>query len=160
MRAVVYRDFGSPDVLKVEEIDKPTPGDKEVLVAVRAAAVNMFDWYMVRGKPAFFRLVLGSGKKPLGVDLAGVVEAVGRSVRRFKPGDHVFGTARGKGIRAKGGSFAEYVSTYETIVAGFPVTTAFAGTFSVTTEPGSTTARRPMTTPGRTVALTPMEANR
>ena len=73
MRAVVYRDFGTPDVLKLEEVAKPAPADDEVLVAVRAAAVNTFDWYMVRGKPAFFRLLLGSGRKSLGVDLAGEV---------------------------------------------------------------------------------------
>src|SRR5207237_6700757 len=121
----VYRDFGSPDVLRTEDIGTPTPGDKEVLIAVRAAAVNMFDWYMVRGKPAFFRLVLGSGKKPLGVDLAGVVEAIGRSVTRFKPGDQVFGTARGKGIRAKAGSFAEYVPTPEQTLAIKPRNVTF-----------------------------------
>src|SRR6266404_9851089 len=109
MRAVVYRDFGTPDVLRLEEVAKPAPADGEVLVAVRAAAVNTFDWYMVRGKPAFFRLFLGSGRKPLGVDLAGEVEAVGRNVTRFKPGDRVFGTGRAK-MRAKRGSFAEYVS--------------------------------------------------
>ena len=125
MKAIVYRDFGAPDVVHVEDIDKPTPADNEVLVAVRAAAVNMFDWYMVRGKPAFFRLVLGSGKKPLGVDLAGKVEAVGRSVTRFKPGDHVFGTARGKSIRAKRGSFAEYVSTSEQTLAVKPRNVSF-----------------------------------
>src|SRR2546430_14353483 len=106
MRAIVYRDFGTPDVLKVEEVVKPVPTDDEVLVAVRAAAVNTFDWYMVRGKPALFRLLLSSGRKPLGVDLAGEVEAVGRSVTRFKPGDRVFGTGRDK-MRAKRDSFAE-----------------------------------------------------
>src|SRR5438128_7682814 len=125
MKAIVYRDFGTSDVLNVENIDKPTPADNEVLVAVRAAAVNMFDWYMVRGKPAFFRLILGSGKKPLGVDLAGEVEAVGRSVTRFKPGDHVFGTGRGKGVRSKAGSFAEYVSTPEKILAIKPRNVTF-----------------------------------
>ena len=125
MRAIVYRDFGSPDVLKIEEVDKPMPADDEVLVAVRAAAVNMFDWYMVRGKPAFFRLVLGSGTKPLGVDLAGEVDAVGRNVTRFKPGDHVFGTGRGKGLRPKRGSFAEYVSTGESMLAIKPGSVTF-----------------------------------
>jgi len=125
MKAIVYRDFGTSDVLNVENIDKPTPADNEVLVAVRAAAVNMFDWYMVRGKPAFFRLILGSGKKPLGVDLAGEVEAVGRSVTRFKPGDHVFGTGRGKGVRSKAGSFAEYVSTPEKTLAIKPRNVTF-----------------------------------
>jgi NADPH:quinone reductase-like Zn-dependent oxidoreductase len=105
MRAIVYRDFGTPDVLKVEEVAKPVPADDEILLAVRAAAVNTFDWYMVRGRPTFFRLLLGSGQKPLGVDLAGEVETVGRNVTRFKPGDRVFGTGRDK-MRAKRGSFA------------------------------------------------------
>lgn len=125
MRAIVYRDFGTPDVLKVEEVVKPVPTDDEVLVAVRAAAVNTFDWYMVRGKPAFFRLLLGSGRKPLGVDLAGEVEAVGRSVTRFKPGDRVFGTGRDK-MRAKRGSFAEYVSAPERALAIMPRNATFA----------------------------------
>ncbi len=125
MKAVVYRDFGSPDVLSVEDVEKPTPRDDEVLVAVHAAAVNMFDWYMVRGKPFVFRLVLGPGRpKPLGVDLAGVVEAVGRNVTRFKPGDEVFGTGRDK-MRAKRGSFAEYVSTYENMLASKPRNVSF-----------------------------------
>ena len=125
MKAVVYRDFGSPDVLSVEDVEKPTPRDDEVLVAVHAAAVNMFDWYMVRGKPFVFRLVLGPGRpKPLGVDLAGVVEAVGRNVTRFKPGDEVFGTGRDK-MRAKRGSFAEYVSTPEKMLAIKPRNVTF-----------------------------------
>src|SRR5207253_3200396 len=96
MKAIVYRDCGSPDVLKPEEVDKPVPGDAEVLVAVRAAAVNMLDWYMVRGKPALIRLVLGVRKpKRLGFDMAGTVEAIGRSITRFKPGDEIFGKGRG-----------------------------------------------------------------
>jgi NADPH:quinone reductase-like Zn-dependent oxidoreductase len=125
MRAIVYRDFGTPDVLEVEEVPKPAPADDEVLVAVRAAAVNTFDWYMVRGKPAIFRLLLGSGQKPLGVDLAGEVEAVGRSVTRFKAGDRVFGTGRDK-MRAKRGSFAEYVSVRERALAIMPRNATFA----------------------------------
>lgn len=124
MRAVVYRDFGTPDVLKTEEIPKPVATDTEVLIAVRAAAVNTFDWYMVRGKPAFFRLLLGSGKKPLGVDLAGEVEAVGRRVTRFKPGDQVFGTGRDS-MRAKRGSFAEYVAVSEKRLAIKPRNVTF-----------------------------------
>jgi NADPH:quinone reductase-like Zn-dependent oxidoreductase len=127
MKAIVYRDFGSPDALRLEEIEKPVPADDEVLVAVRAAAVNMFDWYMVRGKPAVFRLLLGVGRrKPLGVDVAGVVEAVGRNVARFKPGDAVFGFATTAGMRPKGGSFAECAATSERTLAIKPPNITFA----------------------------------
>ena len=126
MKTIVYREFGSPDVLRLEDVEKPVPRDDEVLVAVQAAAVNMFDWYMVRGKPFVFRLVLGPRRqKPLGVDLAGVVEAVGRNVTRIKPGDEVFGTGRDKSVRSKRGSFAEYVSTYETMLAIKPRNVSF-----------------------------------
>lgn len=118
MKAIVYRDFGSADVLKIEEVQKPAPRDTEVLVAVRAAAVNMLDWYMVRGKPALIRLVLGVRKpKRLGVDMAGNVEAVGRSVTRCKPGDEVFGSGRG--------SFGEYLCTAESAVAIKPRNISF-----------------------------------
>src|SRR5258706_6085882 len=137
MRAIVYREFGSPGVLKVENVGKPAPADDEVLVAVRAAAVNTFDWYMVGGKPAFFRLLLGSGRKPLGVDMAGEVEAVGRSVTRFKPGDQVFGTGRDK-MRAKRGSFAEDVSAPQRGLAIMPRNATFAQAPSV--PPGGLTA--------------------
>ena len=126
MRAIVYRDFGSPDVLAVEEVDKPAPREGEVLVAVRAAAVNMFDWYVVRGKPFVFRLILGVGTpKPLGVDLAGVVEAIGPGVTRLRPGDEVFGTGRDKSLRSKRGSFAEYVAAPETALASKPSNVSF-----------------------------------
>jgi NADPH:quinone reductase-like Zn-dependent oxidoreductase len=125
MKAIVYRDFGSPDVVTMEEVDKPAPADDEVLVVVQAAAVNLFDWYMIRGKPAVVRLALGSGRKPLGVDFAGEVEAVGRSVKRFKVGNQVFGTARDKALRTKRGSFAEYVSTPEPMLALKPRNVTF-----------------------------------
>jgi NADPH:quinone reductase-like Zn-dependent oxidoreductase len=126
MRAIMYRDFGSPDVLKLEEVEKPMPGDDEVLVVVRAAAVNMFDCYMVMGKPRIVRMALGVGiQKPLGVDLAGVVEAVGSSVTRFKRGDHVFGTGRDKSVRSRRGSFAEYVATAEENLAIKPRNVTF-----------------------------------
>jgi len=125
VRAIIYREFGSPDVLAVEEVDKPVPGTGEVLVAVRAAAVNMFDWYMVRGRPSIFRLLLGAQPKPLGVDLAGVVEAIGPGVTRFKSGDEVFGTGRAKSVRPKTGSFAEYVCVAENLVVAKPRNVTF-----------------------------------
>ena len=127
MRAIVYRDFGSPDVLQVENMPKPTPADDEVLVAVRAAAVNMFDWHMVHGKPYLVRFLFGRARpKPLGVDLAGEVEAVGRLVMRLKPGDRVFGMGRDGMARARRGAFAEFVAVPERALALMPRNASFA----------------------------------
>jgi len=106
MKAIVYQDYGSPDILRYEEIDKPTPGEEEVLVKVRAASVNPLDWKMMKGGPLLVRLLLGKGKPKIkrpGVDVAGEVEAVGGKVTQFKPGDAVFGTCAG--------AFAEYVTS-------------------------------------------------
>jgi len=108
MKAIVYRCYGSSDVLKFEDIEKPTPADNEVLVKVVAAAVNPLDWHFMRGSPYFMRLMSGLGSPKntgMGVDFAGTVEAVGRGVTRFKPGDEVFGG--GSGV------FAEYVTVRE-----------------------------------------------
>ena len=108
MKAIVYRCYGPPDVLTVEDIEKPTPADNEILVRVRAAAVNPLDWHYMRGKPYIMRMESGVGapkNSRLGVDFAGTVEAVGKDVKRFKPGDDVFG--------GKFGAFAEYVSVAE-----------------------------------------------
>ena len=106
MKAIVYQGFGSPDILRCEEIDKPIPGDDEVLIKVRAASVNPLDWKLMKGGPFILRLLLGVGKPKIrrpGVDVAGKVEAVGRNVTQFKPGDEVFGTCRG--------AFAEYATS-------------------------------------------------
>jgi NADPH:quinone reductase-like Zn-dependent oxidoreductase len=104
MQAVVYRRYGSPDVLKLEEVPRPIPGDDEVLVRVRAASLNALDWHLVRGEPYVARI--GALRKPEpstpGVNVAGVVEAVGRNVTLLRPGDEVFGNKR-RGC-------AEYVS--------------------------------------------------
>src|SRR3989442_8564747 len=108
MKGIVYCDYGSPDVLKVEDIEKPTPGDDQVLVRVRAASVNPLDWHYVRGTPYFMRMGAGLRRPKvtrLGVDFAGTVEAVGKNVKRFKPGDDVFG--------GRTGAFAEYVTVRE-----------------------------------------------
>ena len=108
MKAIVYRCYGSPDVLKVEDIEKPTPADDEVLVKVHAASVNPLDWHYMRGSPYFMRLGTGIGapkETRLGVDFAGTIEAVGSSVTRFKPGDAVFG--------GRTGAFAEYITVRE-----------------------------------------------
>src|SRR6266700_7540409 len=108
MKAIVYRNYGSPDVLKWEEIEKPVPKDNEVLIKVCAASVNPYDWHFMRGTPYFLRILAGLRKtkdKRLGVDVAGQVETVGRNGTQFKPGDEVFGSCRG--------AFAEYVCTSE-----------------------------------------------
>lgn len=105
MKAIVYRCYGSPDVLSYEDIEKPTPGDDEVLVKVAAASVNPLDWHYMRGSPYLMRFGSGLGAPKdirLGVDFAGTVEAVGRDVEQFKPGDEVFGGANG--------AFSEYVT--------------------------------------------------
>ncbi len=104
MKAIVYCDYGLAN-LKLEDVEKPVPNDDQILVKVRAASVNPYDWHFIEGTPKIIRL-LGVGlRKPkdtrVGVDFAGTVEAVGKNVTQFKPGDDVFG--------GKGGAFAEYV---------------------------------------------------
>ncbi len=110
MKAVIFHDYGPPDVLKYEDIEKPTAGDNEVLLKVRAASLNPVDWHGMRGKPYVMRM-MGGLRKPkstrLGCDVAGKIEAVGRSVTQFKPGDEVFGGGLGLG------AFAEYVCAPE-----------------------------------------------
>jgi NADPH:quinone reductase-like Zn-dependent oxidoreductase len=104
MKAAVRDRYGSPDVIELREVDKPVPGDDEVLVRVRAASLNMADWYAVGGRPYVGRGVMGLRKPKsnrLGVDYAGTVEAVGKNVTEFRPGDEVFG--------GRDGAYAEYV---------------------------------------------------
>src|SRR5437870_7101542 len=104
MKAITYCDYGLAN-LKLETIDKPTPNDDQLLVRVRAASVNPYDWHFVEGTPKIMRAMGVGLRKPkdtrLGVDFAGTVEAVGKNVTQFKPGDEVFG--------GRGGAFAEYV---------------------------------------------------
>ncbi|MFY9530713.1 MAG: NAD(P)-dependent alcohol dehydrogenase [Candidatus Acidiferrales bacterium] len=126
MKAVAYYNYGSPDVLKCEEIEKPTAGDGEALIKVRAASVNPLDWHLVRGTPYFVRIPAGLRKPKdtrLGVDVAGQVEAVGRNVTQFKPGDEVFGSCRG--------TFAEYVCTSESALVTKPNNVTFEQAASV-----------------------------
>ncbi|AMY12080.1 Quinone oxidoreductase 1 [Luteitalea pratensis] len=104
MRALVYCDYGTPDVLTIAQVEKPVPQETQVLVRVRAASVNPVDWHMIRGTPYVMRIDSGLRKPAVtrtGVDFAGVVEAVGRQVSRFKVGDEVFG--------GRTGALAEYV---------------------------------------------------
>lgn len=108
MKAIVYTEYGPPDVLKLEEVKKSTPGVDEVLVKVHAASVNSWDWDLLRGRPRLFRLLFGLLKpkyRILGCDIAGRVEEIGKNVKQFNPGDEVFGDISGCGW----GGFAEYV---------------------------------------------------
>jgi NADPH:quinone reductase-like Zn-dependent oxidoreductase len=104
MKAIVYCDYGLPN-LKLEDVEKPVPNDDQILVKVRAASVNPYDWHFIEGTPKIVRLMGVGLRKPkdtrVGVDFAGTVEAVGKNVTQFKPGDDVFG--------GRGGAFAEYV---------------------------------------------------
>ena len=116
MKAIVYTKYGPPDVLQLKEVEKPTPKDNEVLVKIHAASVNDWDWGLLRGKPFVNRLLFGLRKpkvKILGCDIAGRVEAVGRNVKQFQPGDEVFGDISGCGM----GGFAEYVCARENVLA-------------------------------------------
>ena len=120
MKAFVYDTYGSPDVLRCEEIEKPKPGNDEVLIRVRAASVNPLDWHYMRGTPYLIRIGAGlraPANPRLGVDLAGTVEAVGTNVTTFRPGDDVFGAGRG--------AFAEYVCAKEGKVALKPSNATF-----------------------------------
>jgi NADPH:quinone reductase-like Zn-dependent oxidoreductase len=126
MKAIVYHHYGSPDVLQWEEIEKPTAGDNEVLIRVRAASVNPLDWHFMRGTPYIVRIPAGLRKPKvtrLGVDVAGQVEAVGRNVTQLKPGDEVFGSCRG--------AFAEYVCTSESALVMKPDNVTFEQAASV-----------------------------
>jgi len=125
MKAIVYRNYGSPDVLRLEEIEKPTAGDDEILIKVRAAAVNPLD-LLFRGTSYLVRMITGLRKPKdtrLGVDVAGQVEAVGRNVTQFKPGDAVFGTCKG--------AFAEYACAPESALVVKPDNVTFEQAASV-----------------------------
>ena len=115
MKAIIYQEYGPPDVLQLQDIPKPGYRDDQVLVRVRAAAVNPYDWHFIRGLPYFMRLFVGlrgPRSKFLGLDFSGQVEAVGRSISEFQPGDEVFGMCEG--------AFAEYLSISENKLAHKP----------------------------------------
>jgi NADPH:quinone reductase-like Zn-dependent oxidoreductase len=121
MKAAVYTRYGPPEVVHIEDVEKPAPKNDEVLIKVRAASVNPLDSHLMKGKPYVGRLVFGLFKPKLtrpGVDVAGVVEAIGRSVTEFKPGDEVFGSCRG--------AFAEFACTSESKLAMKPANVTFA----------------------------------
>jgi NADPH:quinone reductase-like Zn-dependent oxidoreductase len=120
MKAIVYCEYGSPDVLKCAEIAKPSPGDDEVLIRVRAASVNPYDYHFMRGTPYLVRIAAGLRKpkdQRLGADVAGQVEAVGRNVTQFKPGDEVFGLCKG--------AFAQHACTPESKLGMKPENVTF-----------------------------------
>ncbi len=115
MKAIVYKKYGTPDVLELKEIDKPTPKDDEVLIKVHAVSVNDWDWQLLLGTPFINRLINGllkPKKRILGSDIAGRIEAVGKNVKQFKPGDEVYGDLSGYW-----GGFAEYVCAREHLLA-------------------------------------------
>lgn len=126
MKAVVHHSYGGPSVLQIDDVEKPKPGDDEILVKVYASSLNVVQWYTMTG---LFLARLGGGlRRPkeirLGGDFAGVVETVGKDVSDFKPGDEVFG--------GKGGAWAEYVSVREGI-ASKPAQVTFEEAASVAT---------------------------
>lgn len=119
MKAALHKRYGPPDVIQILETEMPVPKNSEVLLRVRAAAVNPLDWHGLRGSPYIMRL--GGLRRPkdprMGFDVAGRVEAVGKDVSRLKPGDEVFGTCRG--------AFAEYACAAESALAPKPENVSF-----------------------------------
>ena len=122
MKAIVYTEYGSPDVLQIQEVAKPVPADEEILVKVHAVSVNRSDWEGLVGKPLYARM--GGLRKPgnpiLGSDVAGRVETVGKNNREFQPGDDVFGE-----MESYHSGFAEYVCTRGKIWALKPASLTF-----------------------------------
>ena len=121
MKAIVQENYGSPDDLELRDVDKPTVGDDEVLVRVRAASIHPDVWHFVSGRPYVLRL-MGAGlfkpKNPIpGTDIAGIVESVGKNVTRFRQDDEVFGETIYTNQWTNGGAFAEYVSVRQDLLA-------------------------------------------
>ena len=125
MKAMVNTEYGSPDVLHLKELAKPSPKEDEILVKVHAASVNAADWHLLRADPFLVRLMVGGLLKPkitiLGADIAGRVEAVGGNVKEFHPGDEVFGDISACGW----GGFAEYVCARENALVLKPANITF-----------------------------------
>ncbi len=123
MKAIVFTEYGTPDVLQLKQVDKPVPKDDEVLVKVHASSVNSWDWDLLRGTPFVNRLMFGLVKPKiiLGCDIAGRVESVGRKVEQYRTGDEVFGDLSSSGW----GGFAEYVCARENALALKPACLTF-----------------------------------
>jgi NADPH:quinone reductase-like Zn-dependent oxidoreductase len=124
MKAIVYTEYGSPDVLQFKDADRPVPLDDEVLIEVQAASVNAYDWHFLTADVFLIRLMGGGLLRPnkqiLGADIAGRIVAVGKDITRFQVGDEVFGTAKGSS-----GGFAEYVCAPEKSLALKPADVSF-----------------------------------
>src|SRR4028119_639892 len=137
MKAIVQTEYGSTQILSLQEVDKPVVPDNGVLVRVHAASVNAGDWHLMRGTPFLIRLIFGGLLKPkikiLGTDVAGRVEAVGKDVTQFQPGDEVFGSLSECGF----GAFAEYVCATEAALVLKPANTSFE---EAATVPGAALA--------------------
>lgn len=125
MKAIVCEKYGPPDVLQLKEIEKPVPGDGQVLIKVHAASLNAYDWHLLTADVFLVRLMGGGLRGPKnkipGADVAGRVEAVGRNVKQFGPGDEVFGDLAGCG----GGAFAEHACARENALARKPAGLTF-----------------------------------
>jgi NADPH:quinone reductase-like Zn-dependent oxidoreductase len=137
MKAIVQTEYGSPDMLSLKEVDKPVVTANAVLVRIRATSVNAGDWHLMRGDPFFTRLMFGGILKPkikiLGMDIAGVVETIGKNVTEFQVGDEVFGDLSECGF----GAFAEYVCCTEAALASKPTNISFE---QAATVPGAALA--------------------
>ena len=125
MKAIVYTKYGSPDVLQLEDVEKPIPNDDEVLIKVHAASINSWDWDMLTGRPLEYRLFSGilkpSKTKILGCDIAGKIEAVGKNINQFHSVDDVFGDL----CEGSWGGFAEYVCARESELSLKPASMTF-----------------------------------
>ncbi len=124
MKAIVYTQYGPPDVLHLQEVEKPVPKDDQVLVQIHAASVNAADWHLLTADIFLVRLMTGLLKPKytiLGADIAGRIEAVGRNVKQFQPGDEVFGDIFTRGS----GGFAEYATAPESALALKPANLSF-----------------------------------
>ena len=131
MKAIVFTQYGPPDGIELKEVPKPAPKDDELLIRVQASSINSWDWEFLNGKPFVNRLMFGllkpkPGKQILGADIAGTVEAVGRHVTRFRPGDEVFGD-----LWDNWGGFAEYACAHETALEAKPANSTFEETAAV-----------------------------
>ena len=138
MKAIIQNSYGPPELLKLKEVEKPTPKDDEVLVRVFATSVHPDVWHVVSGFPIALRL-MGTGllkpkKKIPGTDLAGCIEAVGKDVKDFKVGDEVFGESHRKLQWCNGGTYAEYAAVPEDVLAIKPSNVTFEEAASVPTS--------------------------